>query len=91
MIWDVHYGYGSLKLPIRDFVYGGTYYSYLVRISGTCTFLSLWQVWLSAGARTQLVVDLVSMRQEAARGGLKVHLRGIRAKMYLSLFGHSLQ
>lgn len=28
-------------------------------------------VWLSAGARTRLTVDLVNMRQEAARGGHK--------------------
>jgi hypothetical protein len=46
------------------------------------TAVSLWQVWLSAGARTQLIVDLVNMRQEAARGGQKVHLRGVRANMF---------
>jgi hypothetical protein len=89
MIRDVHYGSGFLKLPIRDFVYREPRNSYLVRISGTCTSESLSQVWLSAGARTQLIVDLVNMRQEAVRGGQKVRLRGIRANMYFSLFGHS--
>ncbi len=36
----------------------------------------------------QLAVDIVKMRQEAARGGQKVHFRGIRANMYFSLFGY---
>jgi hypothetical protein len=57
-------------------------------------------VWLSAGARTQLAVDLVNMRQEAARGGQKVHvwiqpqrffyyIQGVRAYyLYNCFFSH---